>query len=55
MKLLVLTILGLLGFLNGMLLFGNPQWFSPFTGVLVCAALPFAGAMIAVSGKQENV
>ena len=41
----ILLVLGLLAAANGLFLFANPPWFSPFAGVLLNVSLPFAGAM----------
>ena len=47
MKYFVLMILASLGFVDGLLLFGNVStwYFNPFVGLLFLVTLPFAGAM----------
>ena len=58
-KNLLLTILSLSGFIDGVLLFGampphNMWWFNPFIGLLYLIVLPFAGAIIILYGENSN-
>lgn len=46
----ILTVLGTIGFVNGLAIALVPSW--AFAGVLTCVVLPFAGAMT-VNAKRE--
>ena len=50
---MLLYLLATIGFVDAFLLFTAganqwPHWFNPFMGMLIIAALPFFGAMVAM-------
>ena len=40
-------------FFNALLMFSNPEWFSPFAGSLIATATPFFGAMIGMAMRPN--
>jgi len=56
---LLLDLLAAVGFIDAFFLFTAganqwPHWFNPFMGMLIIAALPFFGAMIAMYPNKKT-
>lgn len=53
LKITVLMLLGIAGFIDAFLIFTHPAWFNIFVGLLFPITLPFAGA-ITILFREEN-